>query len=69
MERLDSSRVQVDEWIDAHKEQRASVTELAQLEGLLAERRSLLDELLRLDDSLLERLVVLLGRDGSQPQP
>jgi hypothetical protein len=64
---LDTTRVQVDAWIDAHLTAPASITELAQLEGLLAERRNLLDELLKLDDSLLDHLVVLLGngrKDG-----
>ena len=66
MERLDASRIRVDNWIESHKTGRANVTDLAQLEGLLAERRTMLDELLKLDDSLLEHLVVLLGR-GSAP--
>ena len=61
---LDTTRVQVDSWIEAHKSQAASISDLAQLEGLLAERRNMLDELLKLDDSLLDHLVVLLGRDG-----
>ena len=67
MDHLDSSRVKVDQWIDTHKSERASITQLAQLEGLLAERRNMLDELLKLDDSLLEHLVVLLGRDSARP--
>jgi hypothetical protein len=62
MTRLDSSRVQVDRWLDAHKTMAPSISDLAQLEGLMAERRNLLDELLKLDDSLLDHLVVLLGR-------
>ena len=64
MERLDSSRTHVDAWIEAHMATKVTITELAQLEGLLAERRNMLDELLKLDDSLLEHLVVLLGRGG-----
>ena len=67
MERLDTLRAGLDDWIAAHKTQPASVTELAHLEGLLAERGNLLGELLKLDDSLLEHLVVLLERDGSNP--
>ena len=62
---LDTTRVQFDAWIEAHKAQAASISDLAQLEGLLAERRNMLDELLKLDDSLLDHLVILLGR-GSQ---
>jgi hypothetical protein len=67
MEHLDSSRTVLDNWIDAHRKQQASITDLAQLEGLLAERRNMLDELAKLDDSLLEHLVVLLGRGGATP--
>lgn len=62
LDRLDSTRTKVDAWIDAHKTQAPNLAELAQLEGLLAERRNTLAELLRLDDSLVDHLVVLLGR-------
>jgi len=68
MERLDSSRTHVDAWIEAHRNAKATISELAQLEGLLAERRNMLDELVKLDDSLLDHLVVLLGREGAKPQ-
>jgi len=69
MEHLDSSRVQFDAWIDAHKGQPASISDLAQFEGLLGERRNLLDELLKLDDSLMDHLVVLLGREAGDGHP
>ena len=71
LDRLDTTRVQFDAWIDKHKTLQAHVADLAQLEGMLAERRNMLDELLKLDDSLLDHLVVLLGRgkaqDGASP--
>jgi hypothetical protein len=63
---LDSSRVQFDDWIERHRTLSASIADLAHFEGLLAERRNALDELLKLDDSLLDHLVVLLGRSSSQ---
>ena len=66
LDRLDTTRVQFDAWIDTHKVLSANVADLAQLEGLLAERRNTLDDLLKLDDSLLDHLVVLLGK--SKPQ-
>jgi len=66
LDRLDTTRVQFDAWIDTHKALSANVADLAQLEGLLAERRNTLDDLLKLDDSLLDHLVVLLGK--SKPQ-
>ena len=69
MNQLDSSRVKFDAWIEAHKGQPASITDLAQFEGLLAERRNMLDELLKLDDSLMDHLVVLLGRGAGDGQP
>ena len=69
MDQLDSSRVQFDAWIEAHKLQPASISDLAQFEGLLGERRNLLDELLKLDDSLMDHLVVLLGRGSRDGQP
>ena len=62
LDHLDSTRVDFDKWIDTHKTLTANVADLAQLEGLLAERRNTLDELLKLDDSLLDHLVVVLGR-------
>ena len=68
MDHLDSSRVQFDTWIEAHKSQPASISDLAQFEGLLAERRNTLDELLKLDDSLMDHLVILLGRGGSRTE-
>jgi hypothetical protein len=64
--RLDSTRVDFDKWIDTHKTLSANVADLAQLEGLLAERRNTLDDLLKLDDSLLDHLVILLGRGKAQ---
>jgi len=69
LDRLDTTRVQFDDWIATHKTLPANVTHLAQLEGLLAERRNMLDDLLKLDDSLLDHLVVLLGRGKRQDDP
>jgi hypothetical protein len=65
---LDSTRTQFDAWLEAHRAEAASVAHLAQLEGLLAERRNLLDELLKLDDSLLDHLVILLGKGEASKQ-
>jgi hypothetical protein len=69
LDRLDTSRRQFDGWIEAHKTLPANVTDLAQLEGLLAERRNTLDELLKLDDSLLDHLVILLARGTPEGGP
>jgi hypothetical protein len=66
MDHLDTTRIQFDKWIEAHKTLPANVADLAQLEGLLAERRNTLDDLLKLDDSLLDHLVILLGQNKSQ---
>ena len=62
MDHLDSSRVHFDASIETHKLTAATISDLAQFEGLLAERRNMLDELLKLDDSLMDHLVILLGR-------
>jgi hypothetical protein len=66
LDRLDTTRVEFDAWIESHKVLPASVADLAQLEGLLAERRNTLDDLLKLDDSLLDHLVILLGKNKAQ---
>jgi hypothetical protein len=66
LESLDGGRTRVDEWLEEHKTKRPNITALAYLEGLIAERRSMLEELMVLDESLLEHLVVLLGQ-GSAP--
>jgi len=66
LNRLDSSRIQFDAWIERHRALEASIADLAYFEGLLAERRNTLDELLKLDDSLLDHLVVISGRKTAQ---
>ena len=66
LDHLDTTRIEFDGWIEAHKSLPANVADLAQLEGLLAERRNTLDDLLKLDDSLLDHLVILLGKNKPQ---
>ena len=66
LDRLDTTRIQFDAWIESHKALPANVADLAHLEGLLAERRNTLDDLLKLDDSLLDHLVILLGKNKPQ---
>jgi hypothetical protein len=56
-EELDSSRVEVDAWIEMHRDGVDNIAELATLEGLLAQRRELLERLARLDDSFMNYLL------------
>lgn len=64
---LDEGRGQLDQWIDSHRDKSATLPELAFFEGLLADRRRVLEDLLKLDDSMLDHLVSILGksRDGA----
>ena len=68
MDRLDSSRVQFDAWIETHKSQLRPPTATRAARRLARRRRNMLDELLKLDDSLMDHLVVLLGRGASKAE-
>jgi hypothetical protein len=62
IEVLTKTGQQVRAWFDARKEAEPTLLELALLEGLLAERRNHLEQLMRLDDDILNRLVAARGR-------
>lgn len=64
-EKLDSSRVEVDQWIEVHQENEATLVEIAHLEGLLQERRDLLSALAALDDSFVGHLLEIRQSSGS----
>jgi hypothetical protein len=56
-ERLETSRSQIDAWIDEYQGSVPSMTEIATLEGLLMIRRDTLAELVDLDDRLIGLLL------------
>jgi hypothetical protein len=58
---LDEVRDQIDTWFLDPETAVPSIPRLAQLEGLLANRKSLLTDLVRLDDEMLETLVKVRG--------
>jgi hypothetical protein len=62
-DKLEEAKARIDVWVNEHETGEASSTELAYLEGLLEARRDLLRELLALDDSFMEYLLDLLGRE------
>ena len=64
---LDDARDRIDVWIAQNETGDASSTQLAYLEGLLEVRRDLLRDLLELDDSFMDYLLGLLGRDAPGP--
>jgi len=57
--RLLELRAALDVWIAAHRGLGIPIAELAHFEGLLAERRSALEELLSIDDELLDTVLTL----------
>ena len=61
-ERLDATRVQIDHWITAY-EFPSPIMQIAVLEGMLIERRDLLQDLAKLDDAFIDYL--LRSREGS----
>ena len=58
---LDEIRAQIDEWFLDPSTTVPTMLELARLEGLLAQRKVLLTDLVNLDDEMLETLVTLRG--------
>ena len=58
-EQLDESRGRLDAWLAEHSHQEISVTDLAYLEGLLQARRSLLSELVALDETFMLHMLDL----------
>ena len=58
---LDDIRRQIDSWLIDPGNEVPSMHQLAALEGLLAQRKSLLSDLVKLDDEMLETLVTLRG--------
>jgi|EndMetStandDraft_8_1072994.scaffolds.fasta_scaffold1150767_2 hypothetical protein len=59
--RLDELRSQIDAWFVEPENTVPSMHALAKLEGLLASRKTMLTELLNLDDDMLGTLVKIRG--------
>jgi hypothetical protein len=57
--RFDEVRAALDVWIAAHRSVGIPITELAHFEGLLGERRSILQQLMELDDEMLDTVLLL----------
>jgi hypothetical protein len=66
-ERLDSTRAQIDAWIEEHQGESPNMVALATLEVLLKTRRDALAELVRLDDAFVDHLIALKGGAGEPP--
>jgi len=62
IEVLNRTALKVTEWYEHRREAEPSIQELALLEGMLAERRTLLESLMKLDDDMLTELVKLRGQ-------
>ena len=60
-EQLDTDRIEIDAWLEAHMEGDVTVVELGLLEGLLQARSKHLNELAALDESFMDHLVELLS--------
>ena len=58
---LDEIRGRIDTWFLQPGNAVPTMHQLAELEGLLAQRKSLLSDLLKLDDEMLETLVAFRG--------
>ena len=58
---LDEIRQKIDAWFLEPETTVPTMHQLAQLEGLLAQRKSLLTELVKLDDEMLGTLVAIRG--------
>jgi hypothetical protein len=65
LEQLDLSRSALDDWLNVYRPGTARIADLARLEGLLAERRDQLAQLLKLDDALMDYLVSVLSQRQS----
>jgi hypothetical protein len=66
-DRITETRDDLDSWIEAHSDRRPTMTELAHLGGILAERRSLLDQMLKAEDDLLAHLVAMRRNRPEEP--
>ena len=64
LERLDSTRSEVDAWIEAHKSEEPSLAELANLEGLLSRRREFLAQIIEIDDNFVDHLLTRYSLRG-----
>lgn len=62
---LQASARRVNAWWAEREESDPTLHELARLEGLLAERRMLLEQMIKLDDDMLGRLVEARGQRSS----
>jgi len=58
---LDEIRDQIDAWFIDPATTVPTMLQLAELEGLLGQRKSLLTDLVKLDDEMLETLVTIRG--------
>ena len=58
---LDDIRARIDDWFLDPKATLPTMLQLAELEGLLAHRKSMLNDLVKLDDEMLETLVAIRG--------
>jgi hypothetical protein len=57
MQRSDTTKAQVDAWIEHHMGEEPSLSELASLEGILAQREALLSEFLEMDRNFMDHLL------------
>jgi hypothetical protein len=64
-EQLDNDRIEIDSWIEMHRESDVTVVELGLLEGLLQVRTNHLNELAALDESCMDHLVELLSAQNT----
>jgi len=64
-EQIETTGLAVDDWIATHEARAPSLGELAELEGLLSQRRDLLSQLASLDDAFMDHLVSLRARQQS----
>ena len=63
---LQGTARKVNDWWAAHTSSEPTLKDLALLEGMLAERKTLLERMIQLDENMLVQLVKARGqRDGS----
>jgi hypothetical protein len=62
LEVLTRTGVKVSGWYEHRRETEPTLHELAELEGMLAERRTWLEQLMKLDDDMLTELVKVRGQ-------
>jgi hypothetical protein len=61
LRRYDEVHTALEAWISAHRSAGIPMAELAHFEGLLGERRSLLEELMDADDEMLDAVLIQNG--------